>query len=89
MFTLYPAFSKVSVKKCHVPTRDLVSIQIDIFDGRMVFFANIRYIVRICHYFLNTRRQNTNVWILQRAKLYFFFPNKKQKNVTWDNYALT
>jgi hypothetical protein len=66
MFTLYPlrSFSKVLVKKVMCHKCDLVFVQIDGFHRRVVFFANVRYIVGVFHHFLNIRYQNTNAQIL-------------------------
>jgi hypothetical protein len=47
---------------------DLVFIQIDVFDGHMMFFfTNIRYIVGVFRHFLNIGQQNTNVYIYFRG----------------------
>jgi hypothetical protein len=40
---------------CHA--HDLISVQIDGFDGYMVFFANVKYIVGVLRRFLNIGRQ--------------------------------
>ena len=65
-------FQKFYLKKVTCHTRDLVSIQVDGFDGHVVFCINVRYIVRVFHRFLNIGLQNA--W----DEMYF---SHKRKNI--------
>jgi hypothetical protein len=44
-FTLQWHFCKFWLKKVTCHTFDLIFVQIDKFDGQMVFFANVKYVV--------------------------------------------